>query len=162
MIKQLGILIIAFTACMGKSNIAFTPDFETPAPPALVYKTKADYANRVPVLLSEDKTEIIAYPHPADLRVGEAFLIPTVLNEGYLLDNKGIGANVAFLSYTYEEYNKLPEVPSLKELYDKILDKDPLTELCNCGSKKALTEPEAQLNTIIKKGALRTVCKVVK
>jgi hypothetical protein len=162
MIKKLGILAVAFAACMGKNNIAFTPDFETPAPPALVYKTKADYANRVPVLLSEDKTEIIAYPHPADLRVGEAFLMPTTLEEGYLLDNKGIGANVAFLSYTYEEYSKLPETPALKELYNKILDKDPLTELCNCGSKKALTDPEKQLNSLVKEGKLRTVCKVVK
>lgn len=162
MIKKLGILAVAFAACMGKNNIAFTPDFETPAPQALVYKTKGDYANRVPVLLSEDKTEIIAYPHPADLRVGEAFLTPTTLDDGYLLDNKGIGTNVAFLSYTYEEYSKLAEVPTLKELYDKIIDKEPLAELCNCGSKKALTEPEKQLNSLIKGGKLRTVCKAVK
>lgn len=162
MIKKLGILAVAFAACMGKNNIAFTPDFETPAPQALVYKTKGDYANRVPVLLSDDKTEIIAYPHPADLRVGKAFLTPTTLDEGYLLDNKGIGVNVAFLSYTYEEYSKLAEVPTLKELYDKIIDKEPLTELCNCGSKKALIEPEKQLNSLIKGGKLRTVCKAVK
>ena len=66
-------------------------------PPVLVYKTKANYNNLVPVILSDGKTEIVSYPHPKDLIKGSRFPLPFILNDGYLLDNRGIGKNVAFL-----------------------------------------------------------------
>jgi hypothetical protein len=160
--KKLSILLLLFAACKGQNKITFTPDFETPAPPALVYKTKGNYANLVPVLLSDDKTEIISYPHPGDVKTGDGFLTPTLLNNNYFLDNKGIGSNVAFLKLTYNEYAALENAPTLKEMYELIIDKDPLIELCNCGNKKALSNPAKQLNKVIDKKQLRTVCKVVK
>jgi hypothetical protein len=134
----------------------------TPGPPTLVYKTKADYNNLVPVILSDDKTKIVSYPHPSDVKTESGFLLPVLLNGGYLLDTKGIGKNVAFLKMTYEEYSKLGNTPPLVELYNQIIDKDPLTELCDCGNKKAFTDIINQLNYLIDNKKLRSVCKVVK
>lgn len=48
-----------------KEGIKFVPQY-TPGPQALIYKTKKDYTNLVPVLLSDDKTEIVSYPNPRD------------------------------------------------------------------------------------------------
>lgn len=159
--KRIILVLLVLSACKGQNNLTFKPDFVT-APPTLVYKTKADYNNLVPVLLSDDKSEIIAYPHPSDIMVGGVLTKPTILNKGYLLDNRGVGANVAFLKLTYEEYAQLQEVPSLKELYALIIDKDPLLELCNCGNGKVFEDKTKQLNGLIDTKKLRTVCKVIK
>lgn len=158
--KKLSILLLLFAACKGQNKITFKPDFDTP-PPTMVYKTKADYSQLVPVILSDDKSEIIAYPHPSDLKSEGGFLTPTALNGGYLLDNKGINSNVAFLKLTYAEYAALSEAPMLKDMYAMIVDKDPLSELCNCGNKKAFTNPQEQLNKMINGKQLRTICKVI-
>lgn len=156
------IIILVLSACKGANKITFSPDFATPAPPVWVYKTKADYNNLVPVVLSDDKAEIIAYPHPSDLLVGDTYPVPSILNNGYLLDNRGINKNIAFIKLTYQQYAQLKEAPSLKELDSLIIDRDPLTELCNCGNKKALTDPIKQLNRLIDDKKLRTVCRVEK
>lgn len=165
------ILALTTTCCVSKKKTnsnsqanmteELTPQF-TPGPPVLVYKTVFDYNNLVPVMLSEDKTTIVSYPHPADLLSGSRYPMPTLLNNGYLLDNRGIGKNVAFLKLTYEEYAKLKEAPALKELYDLIIDKDPLLELCDCGNKKAFTDLQKQLNKLIDNNTLRTKCKRIK
>lgn len=139
----------------------FTPQF-TAGQPTLVYKTSSNYNNLVPILLTDDKTEIISYPHPTDILVGSGYPLPTILKGGYLLDNRGINKNVAFLKLTYEEYAKLKNAPSLKELYNLIIDKNPLTELCNCGNKNAFTDRETQLNKFIDSNTLRTKCKTIK
>jgi hypothetical protein len=159
--KKLAIILFLVAACKGQNKVSFAPDFVT-APPTLVYKTKANYNNLVPILLSDDKKEIISYPHPSDLKVGSTFVLPTLLNNGYLLDNRGIGTNVAFLKLTYEEYSKLDNVPTLKELYDLIIDKDPLTELCNCGNNRAFADKTKQINNLIDTKKLRTTCKTIK
>jgi hypothetical protein len=161
--KKILIIILVLTACKGQNKSTFKPDYRNiSAPPTLVYKTKSNYNNLVPVLLSEDKTEIISYPHPKDLKVGDTFALPTTLKDGYLLDNRGIGPNVAFLKITYEEYSKLDSAPSLKELYDLIIDKDPLSELCNCGNRNAFNDKISELNKIIKAEKLKTICRQIK
>ena len=142
-------------------KIEFAPVFAA-GPPVLVYKTKADYNNLVPVILSDDKSEIVSYPHPSDIFVDGKLTLPLVLNNGYLLDQRGIGKNVAFLKLSYEEYSKLDSLPPLKELYNLIIDKDPLSELCNCGIKTAFTDEVTQLNELIDQNKLRTLCKVIK
>ncbi|PIE88453.1 MAG: hypothetical protein CSA04_01840, partial [Bacteroidetes bacterium] len=45
-------------------------------PPLIVYKTRADYTKNVPVLLSCDKTHIVSFPHPKDLKQGGKFRYP--------------------------------------------------------------------------------------
>jgi hypothetical protein len=163
------LLIVMVMGCKSGSRVSsndsgevedFIPQY-IPGPRALVYKTKADYSNLVPVILSDDKTQIVSYPHPGDVRAGEKFLTPTRLNRDYFLDNRGIGRNVAFLKLTYEEYAELKSVPQLSELYELIVDNDPLTEFCDCGNKAAFSDIIEQLNTLIEVNRLRTTCKAI-
>jgi hypothetical protein len=143
------------------AEVNFAPRFAT-GPPAIVYKTKGDYFNLVPVFLSDDKSEIISYPDPADMKTGNDYPLPMRLHGGYLLDNRGIGINVAFLKMTYGEYAKLEHAPSLSELKSLIIDNDPLTELCDCGNKTAFSDIAAQLNAMIDGNTLRSRCKALK
>jgi hypothetical protein len=166
----ISILFLALCGCKTNSKMIqpasekqneFVPVFAS-GPPILVYKTKSNYNNLVPVILSDDKSKIVSYPHPKDLKIGDRYLLPYLLKNGYMLDNRGIGKNVAFLKLNYEEYARLENAPSLEELYKLIVDKDPLTELCNCGIKTAFTDPVLQINEIIVNNRLRTICKVIK
>lgn len=150
---------VAQTACVTQHE--HIPVY-TPGPQVLVYKTKADYNNFVPVILSVDKSEIISYPHPKDIKTGNGYQTPVILHDGYLLDNRGISKNVAFLNITYYEYANLKEIPSVNELFSLIVDKDPLMELCNCGVKSAFTDQTKQLNELIDGNKIRTTCKVIK
>jgi hypothetical protein len=118
-------------------------------PKTIVYKTKQNYDDFVPVELSEDKSEIISYPHPRDTKIENNFQLPSKLHNGYLLDNRGIGPNVGFLKLTYSDYYKLQEAPSIKELYNMIIDKDPLTEMYDCGNKNAFSNLVNYLNDLI-------------
>ena len=106
------------------------------SPIVYVYKTKADYSHQVPVIMDEARTRILSYPAPGDLKMGNGLRLPTVLNKGYLLDNKGIGPNVAFLTYTYEEYSQLPTAPSIDNLMSHILYKYPLFLFSETNRKK--------------------------
>jgi hypothetical protein len=140
---------------------SFTPVY-IPGPHALVYKTKKDYTNHVPIILNDAKSEIVSYPHPKDLQVGSGYPLPTFLSDGYVLDNRGIHKNVAFISMTYQEYANRTHPPTLQELFDMIIDKDPLIELCDCGYKAAFTDIEKQLNDLIVNNKLRNLCKAIK
>ena len=124
--------------------------------PVVIYKTYADYYNNVPVILSDDKKDIISYPDIKDVYYNGQLAYPTRLENDYLLDNRGIGKNVAFLSYTYDEYSKLVKTPSKEELITKIISKEPLSELyiCNKLPKKDIKV----LNEAIKNG-LSNVCE---
>ena len=139
----------------------FSPQYVTGVH-AMVYKTKANYNNLIPVELSDDKTKIVSYPGPGDVRSQDGYQTPTPLNKGYLLDNRGIGKNTAFLKMTYEEYAKLQTAPTVQELFNMIIEKDPLTELVDCGNKTAFKNITAQLNQLIDGNKLRTTCKVIK
>lgn len=166
----LSVLLVFGLGCNTNSKVVQSTDDKpnefvanfAAGPPVLVYKTKSDYNNLVPVILSDDKTKILSYPHPGDIKSGNSSPLPDVLNNGYLLDNRGIGKNVAFLKITYEEYAKLEAAPDIQELFKLLLDKDPLTELCNCGLKTAFTDQKLQLNTLINANKIRTSCKVIK
>jgi hypothetical protein len=70
--------------------------------------TKKNYDKNVAIYLLEDKKHITGYPHPSDVSEKS---YPTSLKNGYLLDNRGIGTNTAFISMTYEEYAALKNVP---------------------------------------------------
>ncbi len=130
--------------------------------PLLVYKTKSNYNDLVPVLLSEDKKTIISYPHPKDIIIESGKPLPIILNDGYLIDNRGINKNVAFLNITYSEYEKLVNAPNINELYKMIIDKNPLLELCNCGTKANFKNVKEELNEIIKNKELHLKCKTIK
>lgn len=119
------------------------------SPTVTIYKMRKDYSQNVPVILSSDKKTIVSYPHPRDVYTNGELALPTPLKNGYWLDNRGISGNVAFLSYTYEEYAALTDVPSLDILYKKIVDKDPITEMWNCGRRHNYHDLINDLNEII-------------
>jgi hypothetical protein len=126
-------------------------------PHILVYKTKGNYSKLVPVELSADKTSISSYPSPKDAANSPA---PVKLKHGYLLSKSGISTRTAFLSISLKEYSKLPAPPSRTELFEKIKEKSPLTELWDCGVRGSLSEKE--LNALIKAGNLIDKCSKMK
>ena len=160
--KLLKLLFLCFcVACGTQKQVSNDKDKNVNMKqPTLVYKTKQNYDNLVPVLLSDDKTEIVMYPAPTDIYYQGQLALPTKLEQGYLLDNRGIGNNVAFLKLTYQEYAKLEKVPLLTELYKMIVDKDPLLELYECGGRQDFTNIISQLNKAIKNGKLSDYTKV--
>ena len=129
--------------------------------PIIIYKTKVDYSQNVAVTLSDDKSKIISYPHPADVFYKKKLAYPIKLDNEYLLDNLGININTAYLSLTLKEYSQYKEAPSLIELYKLIIDENPLIEFYNCGNRHNLTDELADINNIIKQGYLDK-CKCLK
>jgi hypothetical protein len=118
-------------------------------PSVIIYKTKGDYFNKVPVGLNEERTAIVSYPGKTNIRGQE----PIFLEYGFLLDKRGINPNVAFLKYTYDEYLQLEEIPPLSVLFNDIIDADPLTEMYHCGKISDFRNGEVveQLNDTLKK-----------
>lgn len=97
--------------------------------PIMIYRTKADYTQLVPITLDDDHNSITNYPDPVD--VGP-YSVPLQLNSGYLFDRRGIGANTAYTSYTYEAFHALSHVPSTAEFESHIVERYPLVELWDC------------------------------
>jgi hypothetical protein len=137
------------------SKVSMTPTQEqipldfSAGPPTVVYKTKHDYTDKVAVTLNADETEIVAYPHPRDISKRGNAIKPTVLAQGYLLDNQGLNERAAFTRYTFAEYAALTKVPSLTELKASIIDKEPFVEICHCGNRNQFKTIEADLNRLI-------------
>ena len=121
-------------------------------PKVIIYKMRKDYSRHVPVTLSADRKKIVAYPAISDIKVGERFTYPTALLNGWWLDNRGISRNVAFLTYTYEEYAALPATPAPSELMNHILDSDPLTDMRMMGNRYQYKDLVDELNAKIKSG----------
>lgn len=118
-------------------------------PDVIIYKTKADYYQLVPVIMNEEKTKIVSFPAPLDLRYKGKPAIPDRLAEDYLLDNRGINENVAFLNITYEEYMNMTKTPSVEELINLIIDTDPLILMYNCGKRQLYKNEIDELNKLI-------------
>jgi len=131
------------------------------SPPCIIYKTRSDYSKNVPLILSEDKSKITSYPDIRDVYSHGVLAYPDQLADGFLLDNRGIGPNVAFLKYTYTDYQKMTRTPSTEELWNQILDKDPLLEMYQCGTRSQYPDPVKALNQIISGGKLKD-CKKLK
>jgi hypothetical protein len=161
--------MISVSACHSAKQMPMSAPVDAKAanagisgPPALVYKTRADYDKLVPVIMNDAKTVIVSYPHPGDVKNSQGYMLPVQLKKGYLLDKKGIGKNVAFLNITYEDFAKLSEPPSMEQLEKLILDKDPLIELCDCGNITRFSDPVKELNDYIKHHSLSEHCKTIK
>ena len=149
----------------GAASITMVPgDQQTyvASPRLLIYKMRKDYSQNVPIILSSDKKTIASYPHPRDVYTNTKLALPTKLKNGYWIDNRGINENVAFLSYTYEEYAALHDVPPLDILYSKIIDNDPLIEMWDCGRRYNYNDLIGDLNEIIVNNKLEGHFKRVK
>ncbi len=154
------ILTIGFLFACNTQKSLETSNSKMPSPPVYIYKTVNDYLVNVPVILSEDKKQIVSYPAPGDLMIGSKLSVPTKLANGYLLDNRGINKNVAFLNYSYSEYYNLKKSPSIEELKSKIKDSNPLSEMYYCGKKSDFKNIEKELNKIIREEGLKKFKKI--
>jgi hypothetical protein len=147
---SLCVLAISLFACNSAKKQAEAIMIEFGKKPTIIYKAKPEYANKVPVTLSADKQQIVAYPAPKDLYTNEVLALPTALEKGYYLDNRGVNNNTAFLNISYEEYAKLEKAPSMEELKSMIIASSSVEECYDCGN---ITEIE-KLNILIKGKAL--------
>lgn len=157
-------IFLAFSCCKTKQgavkNNEVPESIDYSGQPTIVYKTKADFYKNVPVTLSEDKSRIVSYAGLTDIYYKGSFSLPTALSKGYLLDNRGINENSAFLKYSYEEYSQLKEVPSITELFNQIVEKDPFLEIYNLGNRSRFENEVTEINAIIEKGDLKKFKKV--
>lgn len=178
--KLLILSMLLIGGCCAKKQTADVPPPPTPpvagaetlpvpTPPGIgaqarvvLYRTRTDVRDRVPVMLDKDGTTILSYPAPSDLQAEDGLALPVELGQGWLLDRRGVGLNTAFLDISYADYAGMEEVPPLSELQDAILDRDPLTDLCDCGPKASYEDPVRQLQELIHSGMLETHCKRLK
>ena len=123
-----------------------------PGPKVIIYQTTKDYSQLVPVTLSADGKSIESYPDIKDVFYQGVLAYPTQLNKGYLLDNRGINTNVAFLDITYEAYSKLPKTPAPDQLMKMIMDSKPLVIMYSCGPRSKYKDIEKELNAKIDAG----------
>lgn len=163
-VNTLIFLALITVSCKFGKNIGETdnkvnkPSVGVASPPVIVYKTKKDYSRNVPVILSEDKLKIVSFPAHNDIKKDNDFVYPTKLNNGYLLDNRGITQHAAFLKFTYEDYYNMDNIPDASLLMNYILDKEPFTEIYQCGRRGDYKNPEEELNQKIETGKLKD-CK---
>lgn len=149
------ISILIVSSCAGnstKQNTVNEPEATAVAvagPQAIIYKTSGNYNNMVPVIMNADKSDIASFPAPGDLKYKGKPALPTQLEDGFLLDNRGITENVAFLNITYDEYMALAQTPSKDELFNLIIDRDPLLIMYACGMRQQFTNEVEELNTVI-------------
>ncbi|MGZ5303277.1 MAG: hypothetical protein ACXWDO_04140, partial [Bacteroidia bacterium] len=121
-----------------------------------------EYKKNVAVTLSDDKSEVIAYPGTNDVFYRGLPAYPYSLKDDYWLDNRGINKNTAFIDMSYEAYSKLPEPPSPLELYEMIIDKDPIIEIFNCGNRNQFRNEISELNDMIEDSTLTKLCRKIK
>jgi hypothetical protein len=148
-----------------KPEIATIPD--NPAantlvnalPPLVIYKTRFDYQMLVPVTLNPEKTAVTDFPAPTDLFYEGELAIPANLEQGYMLDFRGVNRNTAFLRMTYEQYGSFDHIPTAAELFPLVLDPDPFTEIYICGVKQGKQADIIKANELIKAGKLGEDCK---
>ncbi len=154
----LSFTILGFSSCCKKNTPPVTPAApvvqvkEKAGPPVIIYKTKKDYSQNIPVGLSPDKKHLASFPAVSDIYYNGVLATPQSLNDGFLLDNRGIGPDVAFLSITYSEYSRLKKTPPADSLFKLVIDNDPLTEMYNCGIRFEYEDIVSELNVKIKNG----------
>ena len=120
--------------------------------PIVIYKTRGDYRELVPIQLSADGSTVVSYPSRYDLGKPGAFLTPLLLDGGYLVDRRGVGLHTAFLKLSYEEYYALPNDPSMAELLNWVLDREPLTFLAVCDRSYFTTKSKEEFERYIAEG----------
>lgn len=117
-------------------------------PKVRIYKTNGNYADNVPVTLDASRTKLLSFPAPSDLR-GSA---PVKLDNGFLLDRRGVGPATAFTRWTYEEYSALPSAPGTKEIMDNLIPGAAVTELYEMPFTIGTPDAAERCNELIKEG----------
>ena len=86
--------------------------------------------------MDEKREQILSFPSPVDIRAGSRINAPILLEQGFLLDQRGIHPNSAFLTTTFEEYGKLTSTPTNEELMALVSDTDPFVIMYRCNIKR--------------------------
>lgn len=107
-------------------------------PKAIAYKTSGNYTDNVPVNINPSTGKLTSFPAPAD--VNPATSAPVQLNDGWLLDRRGVGQNTVFTTYTYEQYHSLTAVPD--NLLDCVIPGSKVTEIIRFPAKINEITPE--------------------
>ena len=157
----LATLLILISACCSRKNPTVQvdkPKWSNALPSIVIYKTKANYSMLVPIGLSADKKEIVSYPDPKDVKNDSGFYYPTALNDGYWMDNIGVGVNTGYLGMSLKEYSQLNEPLSLETMIKLIVDPNPFSEMWNCGARGSVVNIE-DLNNWITNKKLAAYCK---
>ena len=84
---------------------------------ATAFKMTGDYSKNVAITLNPDGS-LAYYPAPSDISKNSA---PVDLGNGWWLNRQGLSPNSVFTRFTFEEYAKLPSVPSPDELKASII-----------------------------------------
>lgn len=148
-------LLLLVSGCKFQKKTApkgdiFVPLFQ-PGPHAILYKTKANYSNLVPVGMNDSGTRIVSYPAVQDVAtmlLGHS-VQPIAMRKHYLLDNFGIGPNSAYLDITWEQYSKYNEI-NADILLKHVKFTKPFLVMYDCGLKTDIEKLEKQLNRLIK------------
>ncbi len=118
----------------------------------IIYRTLKDYYHLVPISLNETGDRVTSFPAPSDLYHGGQLALPVKLNEGFLLDQRGVGLHTAFTSYSYEDYALLERAPSPEELMESVIEAHPFEVIYDCGRAGAYRDLVKELNSKIDGG----------
>lgn len=113
-----------------------------------IYKTNGDYDNYVPVTLNDSRDGLVSYPAPSDLHGAS----PVKLDDGFLLDRRGVGVNTAFTRWTYAEYAEMQSAPSPEEIMANLIPGARVTELYETPLTTGIPDETAKCNELIKAG----------
>jgi len=158
-LDRISSILITLMFCLSCTRKGVVNDFDSSGPPTMIYKMREEsYKFLVPVMLSANRSKIIAYPSKQDLYKNNAYTYPTELIREYFLDNRGINAQTALLKLNYEMYLKLEDGFSANDLFVQIKDKNPFIELYDCGNRFKFKDEVKEINQMILKNKLKN-CK---
>jgi hypothetical protein len=147
-------MLVLIAGCAGSKMAEDASKVSYAGPPVIVYKTVEDYSGYVAVMMNEEKTEIVSYPAPSDIRNQTNMGKPVKLDKGYLLDNRGISTNTVFLDISLTDYAMLQQPPSLEEMQRMIKRKEPFSEMYNLGVRGRFKDEVKEINRIIRANTL--------
>lgn len=152
----MSLIVLALPGCSrnGLNQGSTKQEITMPDAPVIIYRTQGNFTDHVAVALDPSEQKIVAYPAPSDIRARLEAVRPTELNDGYLLDNQGIGIYSAFLGYTFKEYAVLKPAPSAEELWNDILVSDVITNMYRCRFRRNDPRLVEKLNQLIDEGRL--------
>ncbi len=143
----LPLLAILFVHCSSAPKESNNPHIQKGITKrVIIYKTKFNYYNFVPVTMNKEKTEIMSYPAKEDLVLDSMFTLPIPLEGAFMLDKRGINSQSAFLNLPYLEYYLMKEIPRVDSLMTMIKDSDPFEEIYDCGSATDYSDLVKELN----------------
>lgn len=150
-------------------------DFKYPAPTnrLVIYKTKSDYFNNVQINLKDGKV----YYKPSywgkmdsDSSGTPYYRSRVKLHQGYILGTEEGYPYTVFLSYIIKDYYRMetdpvsPTIPTIQELTEHIIDRDPFSEFyIDLDTPPYFQVSDStMLNQIIDEGKLQKFFKKVK